>query len=447
MKTRKRSLKTFLYYDYHHVAAHLEKMARKGWMLSRITKLFWEYHRIEPAELKFSVAYFLEASDWNLSPAWNQEEYWAYCESAGWKLAAEWDQMQIMYSEEEDPVPIETDEGIKLRMIQRAMKKRFLPAHTALVVLGILQMLNWIPREIKWFYTDIFWVFLLALMLLTLYFGVSLFGYILWYKKSARLVEGGGRCAEPKIYRGLSAALLIVTNILLLAEYVLLLGESGAIPLMFLGSAVVLFLGCFGLLKVLKEVGVPEIANFICTMIVCVFVSGLIFNGVASWISDHEDQFFVTEKEIVADDLALVVEDLKVPDYQNAEPVYELDQKQSIFMRWERGRQYVTSPSDAFDKLEYQIYEVKIPWLYDCFLRMITGENSLQESSDWQQINRGQRETDAVYQYQFEPGMGRLYEELYVICDGERIVRLGIDWETTESELDTAFAMFGIVRN
>ena len=154
MKTKKRRLEGFLFYDYEHVERHLEKMACKGWRLSKICKWYWEYERIEPANLRFAVTYFAEASQWNPQPTHRQEEFWAFCEAAGWKLAAEWDQMQIMYSEEANPVPVETDEHVKLEMIHRAMKKAWIPGSVALICLTVYQLLDQMPTRIEWFFYD-----------------------------------------------------------------------------------------------------------------------------------------------------------------------------------------------------------------------------------------------------------------------------------------------------
>ena len=54
MKTRRR-IEIFLPYDEEKIVRHLEKMARKGWLLSEINKFFWTYRRIEPCDLKFSA--------------------------------------------------------------------------------------------------------------------------------------------------------------------------------------------------------------------------------------------------------------------------------------------------------------------------------------------------------------------------------------------------------
>ncbi|MBQ8814553.1 MAG: DUF2812 domain-containing protein [Lachnospiraceae bacterium] len=444
MKTKKRRFEGFLFYDYEHVARHLEKMAHKGWLLSKITKLYWEYQRIEPTELHFAVTYFSEASQWNPSPSYRQEEFWAYCEAAGWKLAAEWEQMQIMYSEEENPVPVETDEHVKLEMIHRAMKKAWIPGSVALICLTVYQLLDQMPTRIEWFFYDANVLLLVARIFFLLYLVLQSWGYFSWYRRSFRSVENGGKCAEPNVYRKLANVLITVTIIPALLVYILLFGESGWLVLLSAAVVILLLIGMDRLAALLRGLEFSKTANIVTTGIVGIAVMAFVMNGLTSWISDHRELFITEAKEVVADDLLLVVEDLKTPDYEHTELVYELERKQSMFINWTKGRQYATDLYDAFDKLEYQIYEVKTPGLYDHFLALITGEAMIEDSENWRDINGGRWEADTVYQYQFEPGTERVYEELYVICQEDRIVRLGIDWETTEEELNISFEMLGI---
>jgi len=56
MKTRYRA-EHFLPYDEERIIRHLERMAKKGWLLSSINKFFWIYRRIEPCTLKFGVTW------------------------------------------------------------------------------------------------------------------------------------------------------------------------------------------------------------------------------------------------------------------------------------------------------------------------------------------------------------------------------------------------------
>ena len=130
MKTIKRRFEQFLFYDYTGIEAHLEKMAMKGWQIHKITPFYWEYYRIEPQMLTFTVTYFSDASEFNPYPTENQQTFHEYCKAAGWQLVAEHAQMQIFCSEQANPTPIETEESVKLKAIHRAMKKNFMPSNS-----------------------------------------------------------------------------------------------------------------------------------------------------------------------------------------------------------------------------------------------------------------------------------------------------------------------------
>ena len=118
MKQTKYRFENFSFHDFAGVERHLEAMAQKGWLLDKVTAFTWRYRRIEPKKLHFSVTYFSEASEYNPYPTPNQRTFLDYCADAGWNLAAEWAQMQILWSELENPVPIETDEELRLRSIR-----------------------------------------------------------------------------------------------------------------------------------------------------------------------------------------------------------------------------------------------------------------------------------------------------------------------------------------
>lgn len=119
---KKRKLEIFMFHDASTIEKYLEKMAAKGWLLAQASNYFWTYEKIEPNKLTFTVTYFSEASDFNLYPSKNQEVFYEYCEAAGWQLASEWKQMQIFYTDQTNPIPIETDETLKLKTIQYQCK-------------------------------------------------------------------------------------------------------------------------------------------------------------------------------------------------------------------------------------------------------------------------------------------------------------------------------------
>lgn len=119
---KKRKLESFMLHDASAITKHLEKMAAKGWLLAHAANYFWTYEKIEPTALTFSVTYFSAVSDINPYSSENQSAFYEYCEALGWKLASEWNQMQIFYTENTKPIPIETDEALKLQTIHQSMR-------------------------------------------------------------------------------------------------------------------------------------------------------------------------------------------------------------------------------------------------------------------------------------------------------------------------------------
>ena len=62
MRDTKRRLELYSFFNHTGIAAHLEDMAQKGWMIEKITGFGWVYRRIEPKRLHFSVSYYARAS-------------------------------------------------------------------------------------------------------------------------------------------------------------------------------------------------------------------------------------------------------------------------------------------------------------------------------------------------------------------------------------------------
>ena len=137
MKDKKRRFEIFSFLDYTGIAAHLSKMAEKGWMVESMTNFGWTYRRIEPKKLTFYVSYYPKASEFDPEPTEEQKIFHDFCEHTGWILAAVSAQMQIFYNERENPVPIETDPMLEVETIHAAAKKSYLPAYFVLLAVGI----------------------------------------------------------------------------------------------------------------------------------------------------------------------------------------------------------------------------------------------------------------------------------------------------------------------
>lgn len=136
---RKQRLENFVFYDTESVTAHLEDMAQKGWALADVTNPLWTYEEIPPEKRTYRTAFYPANQVYAPNAPEKQEEYIAYCEQAGWHYVTNWDNMLIFYTTAENPVPLETDEALRLEATHKAMKRSWLSVH---VVLGVLFLLN-----------------------------------------------------------------------------------------------------------------------------------------------------------------------------------------------------------------------------------------------------------------------------------------------------------------
>ena len=160
----KREIPNYLPFDYEAVEAHLEKMAAKGWRLVNAGTNVWKYRQAEPARVKYAVTYAADASVYDSEPTESQKTLADFCARGGWVKVSDWAQVQIFCSEEEKPVPIETDEEIRLEVIKSAMKKNFIPSN---VVLTIIMAFNLWRVASVFFYNPLTylssWLMLLSL--------------------------------------------------------------------------------------------------------------------------------------------------------------------------------------------------------------------------------------------------------------------------------------------
>ena len=123
MKTLKRTLANFSFFDKETIEKKLEDMASKGWMISKANNLFWTYTKVPPQKLRFAVTYFPGASELDPCPSEKQLEKEELCAEDGWKLVLRWDAMQIFCTDLEDAVPIETDPIPQVENIHLTMRK------------------------------------------------------------------------------------------------------------------------------------------------------------------------------------------------------------------------------------------------------------------------------------------------------------------------------------
>lgn len=195
MKNKKYIFAAFSFYDYTGIEKHLEEMAAKGWLINKISGLFFVFKKIQPTKMKFSVHYFSKSSEFD--PGLNKDEmtFHEFCEHTGWKLACSRAQLHIFYNENENAVPIETDPIMKIESMHKAIRKSYLPAYFTLLAIAILQgsmfLSSLVSEPISLLanttslFSGIVWTMLFVLC------SVEILGYYLWKYKAKKAAEQG----------------------------------------------------------------------------------------------------------------------------------------------------------------------------------------------------------------------------------------------------------------
>ena len=455
MRDVKYRLETFTLYDYRGVERHLEAMEAKGWRLEKTGNL-WKYRRTEPKKVHYAVTYVPEASEFNPAPTAGQENLAELCAAAGWEKAADWFQMQIFRSEQPDPMPLETEETVRLEVLQRAIRKNFLPSSLLLTVLGVVMLAQQIwsirqdPIDTLTRTSRLFPALLWLLVMFSA--GGNLLDYTLWLRRSKKSVAQGGPCAPGGGYRWLAKVSWAVLDVLLVGYAASLVGENNPQMLAFAGVYLLLMLLLIALVrgtqKGLRRVGLSKHLNMGLTLAVDAVGAVVITGGlmaVVIWgifrqgwfqkppVDTYDAGNYVFD--IYHDALPLTVEDITGESYTGYS--YEREEQSSFLLGYLEGRQWHVPDGTDAPELDYEILDVKARFLYDWCLAQYLEEYA-DDQEIWQREYRPEDPSpwgaEAAYRLWWdEEGYHR-----WILCFDGRIVKLNPDWTLTPEQMALA---------
>ena len=195
MRNKKRRVEFFSFYNHSSITAHLEKMARKGWMLEEIRNTTWIYRKIKPQKLHFAVSYYPKASEYDPEPAPEQRDFWDFCAHTGWSLACTSAQMQMFYNEQENPVPIDTDAELEVETIHKAVWKSYFPGQIVLLVMGMVilffNLLIFLGNPITFLSSSGQIYGVLCWLMVIIMTATELAAYARWHNKAMKAAENG----------------------------------------------------------------------------------------------------------------------------------------------------------------------------------------------------------------------------------------------------------------
>lgn len=405
-RDKKRQMFWYQVNDSEAVARHLEKMAAKGWLLEGVDNWYFTYRRAEPVEVKYAVTYFPEASVYDPGLTEGQETYADYCQAAGWELAGAYGPVQYFRSTRPDPVPIETDEAVKLNAIRRTMRKTFVLAHVFLLVIplvslpAILQQIRW--GALSFFSSNISVGTGLMMASIALYCVGLLLDYLVWLLRSRYAVARGGTCVKPHTRArlwatdvllavcvvavgsflidqsfGLKTLLLVFlalyTGIMLLSRWVLRkLKQSGSSRENIRGIMIALAIG----VGLVMGIGTPFLSIRLAD-------AGILHTGrepAETYTKTYENVSWSYTVNIFYDELPVTLEDLGYAVTPEDHCSYEAAVSRSPLAVHRKYTQEAFNSDSHLPRLFYQSFETRWSWVLEiCWERLLAERRSGQE--------------------------------------------------------------------
>ena len=457
MREHMRRIELFSAYDHTGMEAHLEKMARRGWMLEDISGLGWRYRRTRPEELTFSITYDARASEFDPEPSEAQKTYQEFCAHSGWRLAASSGVLQVYYTDRRDAVAIQTDPALEVELLHRTMVRTFLPVYLLLLLVGLWQggVFCWkllgdpialLVKPVSLFLGPM-WLMLMAYVL------SELAGYLMWRRRALRAAERG----EFLPTRGHRWLLLAVIAVALMgAAYWLALESLWSVRLsvlLFVGYLAAMYLGTWAASRGLKALGASRGVNRGVTVALCVLLSGglvwvmvgELFPAVGRELEEHAQEghtvsFYEYQGDIQTryeDTLELTVETCLEVDGEDYS--YWLEAASSALLSRSEGRQTPMLWALGEPELEYTLLRVKFHPLYSlCFSQLLHRwdgwiggtEEEPQQAYTYRPIDPAPWGAKAAYQRYNGPEA----QEHYLVGWEDCILELSVSWPLTDEQ-------------
>lgn len=371
--------------DSEAVAKHLEKMAAKGWLLDSVDNAAYVFRRSEPAAVKYAVTYFPEASVFDPGITEGQETYASYCEAAGWELAAVYGPVQYFRAARENPIPIETDEAVKLDAVRKTMRKTYVLSYTLLLLIpavGLPLALSRFREDPIGFFSSAHDLALLGLLAAIAFFSVGmLVDYLIWVLRSRRSIARGGVCVKPHTRARLrvNMAMLALTAV---ALFVFIFARTGSQRFLYLMNTAV-YLSILPVsrwvmkkLKKHSENRSSVVAGYLCYAIAAAVAVTLfgVFGMIPLLRSFTPPQETYTSVypnggtiawTVSHDELPVTLEDLGFPVTSEDHCSYKADVQRTPLAFFGKYTQQVLNPDSELDDLRYQVYQTSWPWLME----------------------------------------------------------------------------------
>lgn len=408
---RKTVLKGFDYMHCDDFAKYLSDMAAKGWHFKE-----WgvglKFEKGEPEQTVYAAEVFQMASENDMRPEPNTQEFAEYCESAGWKLIDAKQKFCIFKKIDPNATELYTPE----ERVNNAVRGAFSGTAIVLLVLyGLNAVLRW-SSLVTMFESSIFsssfffqisvWTLLFVWQLLTLLYALYKSRKL---KKKMRMGEKIyiGNCQDGKYHINIKD-IYIVLLIALLMYYFYIMEQTALIIL----NAVII-VGTMGFAFVMNKIR-PERDTNIAIQVIFAFVLIVSIVFFTMMIFMEEGDGSDSEKKEVP---------LTITDYRECDDVVE---ETSIYgdrnLLGSVSRYFVYGKENA---ISYRIYKSEYAWILDkIWEEEVNGkkynEGAVECTADWR-AQKALRNNIGTYYVRYENSILVFGDEEDVYLSEEQI--------------------------
>lgn len=452
MSNVKRCFANFSPFDQSTIETKLEEMAARGWMIQKLGNLFWTYERMEPQKLHFAVTYFPDASEFDPKPSEGQLTREEFCAQDGWQLAVRWGAMQIFYTSQENPVPIDTDPVTQVETICRTMKKTVVSNQLVSLSLSIFYLafqlwdlwhdpVDYLSSSNKLMSLPM-WILLLILE------AYELWSCFRWCRRAKKAAQDGV-FLPVRIRQWFSWFVLAVAALFLLLS----MGESAFSASAVAFGVVMTFIGMAvgnGLSGWLKEQGASRRVNMVVSSLGVLVAVIFCFAGMIALMIGNRFPFSQGSTpvdtydwdgltmDIYNDPLPLTVEDLVEVDARWSK---KAEIQESVLVAYGDYRQDLLFGQEIQGyELSYEITDVKLPRLYEFVKERLISQRQDEVHEDFVFVDHYEPIDPAAWgaqeAYQLLGNDGLM--DTYLVCWEDRIVEIKFYWTPTSEQIGRA---------
>lgn len=402
-------LKGFDYMRCDDFAKYLENMSAKGWHFKE-----WgaglKFEKGEAEQVTYSVEIFTKASEYDMRPRPQTEEFAEYCEAAGWKLVDAKQKFCIFKKVKEDAIPLFTPK----ERVENAFKGVVSKTTVGLFLLyGLNAFLQWV-NLMSFFEDYIFSNSLLYSLAIwnTMFFGqlgVFLCAFVKKWKLIQEIKKGKniyiGICNDGKIhihFRDVYVALLV----LLMLAY---LGMAGRTQLVWMNLFIIVATVSF--CAILAKVRPSNNTSVIVQLVFSIMLVTVIVISTITFIADNRD---VTEKQ---KDVPLYLSDYQ----ESGGNIEDISIRENVNLLGSSTYYFIFGINNS---IYYDSYQSKYEWILDRIwketLDKKVNEDMADCTDDWS-AKAAFRNKAGTYYVRYENTIFILYEEDDTILTEEQI--------------------------